>query len=438
MSDDVYAPPHSIEVEEALLGSIISDPTTIDVVKPYIQEPEVFYDPKTRTLWNVIIDMHKRGDVIDFATLINEIPEDKKASASAYYVTGLVSDLPSAANAEIYAKKLYEKWLYRRVLRHAEKIRKITSRRTAQAHKLLEEVHSEVGEILMLRPGKEFDLDGLLANTQENMFDTSNIVKFGIGSLDRHTGGMTRGEITIIAGRPGCFKTTLTANLIRNFLHKGLKVLVLNREMTNIEMMKKLVVLEAGALSYQDVRLGTYTEEESEIVNNTISRMSRQYGNLVMFDDISDIDTAIRELKKHKPDIVVDDYIQLINVPHIDQRRLQLEYILRQYKWAIKAEKTVAVLVSQLSRASEQRTNKRPILSDLRESGSLEQDAEMVLFNHYDWQYNKENSEYGRYGLELIIGKHRYGTTGTVPVGVHGDGCKICETVSIAEKLAYK
>jgi replicative DNA helicase len=208
--------------------------------------------------------------------------------------------------------------------------------------------------------------------------------------------------------------------------------------MTNIEMMKKLVVLEAGALSYQDVRLGTYTEEESEIVNSTISRMSRQYGNLVMFDDISDIDTAIRELKKHKPDIVVDDYIQLINVPHIDQRRLQLEYILRQYKWAIKAEKTVAVLVSQLSRASEQRTNKRPILSDLRESGSLEQDAEMVLFNHYDWQYNKENSEYGRYGLELIIGKHRYGTTGTVPVGVHGDGCKICETVSTAEKLAYK
>ena len=437
MSDPIYQP-NSEEIEDALLGSIIMDPTAIESVKPYIPEPEVFYYPKARAVWIVVLDMYNRGDTIDFATVINEIPADKKLDAGAYYVTGLVQDIPTAANAEVYAKKLYEKWLLRRVVLHAKKIEQISSRRTSKAHKILEEVHSEISEILMLRPGKTFDLDKLLTQTKKNMFDTTNIIRFGLGALDAKTGGMTRGEITIVAGRPGHFKTTMVANLIRNLIHSGQKVLVFNREMTNVEMMKKLIVLESGSLSYQKVRMGTYTEEESKIVEDTTDRISQIYSNLIMFDDIIDMDSAVRELRKHKPDVVVDDYIQLVSVPSVENRRLQIDYILRQYKWAIKAEKTVAILVSQLSRACEQRINKRPIPSDLRESGAIEQDAEMVLFNYYDFRYNPRESEHGEFGLELIIGKHRYGTTGNILVGVHGDGCRICETVEHAERLAYE
>ena len=151
-----------------------------------------------------------------------------------------------------------------------------------------------------------------------------------------------------------------------------------------------------------------------------------------MYDDIMDIGGAMREIRKHKPDVVVDDYIGLVNVKGIDDNRLRIDSIMKQYKWAAKNNNMSVLLLSQLNRKCEERTNKRPLPSDLRESGSIEQDAEMILFMYYEWRYIENLSTLGEYGLEVIVGKNRDGRTGSRDIGVAGHKCKIYESPDIA------
>jgi len=164
----------------------------------------------------------------------------------------------------------------------------------------------------------------------------------------------------------------------------------------------------------------------------TIQYISKEYKNLIMYDNIMDLAGAMREIRKHKPDIVVDDYIGLINVRGIDDNRLKIDTIMKQYKWAAKNNNMVCILLSQLNRKCEERNNKRPLPSDLRESGSIEQDAEIILFMYYEWRYLSEASTSGEYGLEVVIGKNRYGKTGNLNIGVSGSKCKMYPTSDIA------
>ena len=152
-------------------------------------------------------------------------------------------------------------------------------------------------------------------------------------------------------------------------------------------------------------------------------------------DDVFDIDRAMREIRKHKPDVVVDDYIGLIDVIGVEDNRLRIDNIMKQYKRAAKTYGLAAILVSQLNRACEDRSNKRPILRDLRDSGSIEQDAEMILFMYYDWRYNYQDSMVGEHGIEVVLGKNRYGKTGSKVLGVVGDRCKILNS---AEDAMYE
>ena len=160
--------------------------------------------------------------------------------------------------------------------------------------------------------------------------------------------------------------------------------------------------------------------------------MKEKYNKLIMFDNIFDLDGAMREVRKHKPDVVVDDYIGLIDVFGIDDNRLRVDSIMKQYKRAAKTYNMCCLLVSQLNRECESRANKRPILRDLRDSGSIEQDAEMVLFMYYDYRYNYKDSNIGEYGIEVILGKSRYGKTGSALMGVIGDRCNILNEPDIA------
>ena len=154
-----------------------------------------------------------------------------------------------------------------------------------------------------------------------------------------------------------------------------------------------------------------------------------------MYDDVFDIDRAMREIRKHRPDVVVDDYIGLIDVIGVEDNRLRIDNIMKQYKRAAKTYSMSAILVSQLNRACEDRSNKRPILRDLRDSGSIEQDAEMILFMYYDWRYNYQDSMVGEHGIEVVLGKNRYGKTGSKVLGVIGDRCKILNS---AEDAMYE
>jgi len=227
-------------------------------------------------------------------------------------------------------------------------------------------------------------------------------------------------------------------NIVRSLLHRELKVLVINREMSNVEMMKKLLVMESSFVSYDTLRNMNITEEEKIDLNNSRIIIKENFENLIMYDNIFDIERTMREIRKHRPDVVVDDYIGLADVRGIDDNRLRVDSIMKQYKRASKTYNMCSLIVSQLNRDCESRANKRPILRDLRDSGSIEQDAEMILFMYFDWRYNYQDSDDGENEIEVILGKNRYGRTGSVKMGVVGDRCSMFNDVDEAIGEKYR
>ena len=418
--------PHSLEAERLVLGQALVDNTVIDQISQYIPEEQVFYNSNHQEIWKCMLHLHREGaSIIDPVTILTKMPKDTELESPGYYLTGLMDEVATTANAEHYAKLIYEKWLLRKVIRKSNKINNVMDLDGDGAYQALQRLNREIEDILNLRIREDFSLDSLIDDTVKHMTVTDNIIPFGYKPLDDLTGGMTKGEITVVAGRPGHFKSTMTINIVSNLLNRGMKVLVLNREMSNVEMMKKLMIIESKNLSYHTMRMGNFNEKDKkdlELAKNTITE---KYKNLIMYDDVFDIDRAMREIRKHRPDVVVDDYIGLIDVIGVEDNRLRIDNIMKQYKRAAKTYDMAAILVSQLNRACEDRSNKRPILRDLRDSGSIEQDAEMILFMYYDWRYNYQDSMVGEHGIEVVLGKNRYGKTGSKVLGVVGDRCKI-------------
>jgi len=425
--------PHSLEAERLILGQSMTDNAVIDQISQYIPEEQVFYDLAHQQIWKCILDLHREGSsVIDPITILSQMPKNTTLESPGYYLTGLIQEVATTANAEHYAKLVYEKWLLRKVIDKSRRIEKVMDMDGDGAHTALQRLNREIEDILNLRIRKDFDLDKLLEDTSKHMTTTEHVVPFGFKPIDDLTGGMTRGEITVIAGRPGHFKSTMTINIVSNLLNKGLKVLVFNREMSNVEMMKKLIIVESDSLSYHTMRMGSFEDKDIQELEAVKNIIADKYKNLIMYDDVFDIDRAMREVRKHRPDVVVDDYIGLIDVVGVEDNRLRVDSIMKQYKRAAKTYDMAAILVSQLNRACEDRSNKRPILRDLRDSGSIEQDAEMILFMYYDWGYNYQDSMSGEYGIEVVLGKNRYGKTGSKLLGVVGDRCMILNSTEQA------
>jgi replicative DNA helicase len=420
--------PHSYEVEKELLGQMILDNSTIDKVIHYIPSDTIFYNEFHRSVWRGIVDLRKKGnDDITVNTLIAEIPPSLATNQMGWQITGLC-EVATISNAESNAKILHEKWLLRNVILKSEQVKNVLNVKSSDAREVLEQLQHEIEGVLDIQVGNGFDIDGLLDETFENMFNEDALIRFGYPKLDELTGGMTRGEITVIAGRPGHFKSTTMLNVVRNLIHGGYKVLVMNREMSNVEMMKKLIVLESEHLSYEKIRIGTLNENDNKMLEKSKQNIRKNYKNLIMYDNIFDIEGSMREIRKHKPDVVVDDYIGLVSVAGIDDNRIRVDNIMKQYKWSAKKNKMAVLLVSQLNRECESRANKRPLLRDLRDSGSIEQDAEIILFMYYEWRYYTQESDMGEFGIEIILGKNRYGKSGRVKMGVAGDRCKIYST----------
>ena len=429
---------HSPEAEKALLGQILKDNSVLDKVGGFIPEPDVFYDDANRLVWDAMSTMRRNEEgVIDIVTILSKFkPNDEKVTG--YYLTGLVDEVATTSNAEHYAKILYEKWLIRKVVRKSREIKSLMGVGGEKAYGVLQKLNNEIEDILNLRTREKFDLSTLVDNTIESIKAHNTLIPYNYGSLDKLTGGMTRGEITVIAGRPGHFKSTMMLNIVRNLVYGGYKVLVFNREMSNVEMMKKLIVMESDFISYGTLRSESMSGSEEKDLELSKNRIKKSFQNLLMFDNIFDIDQAMREIRKYKPDVVVDDYIGLIDVLGVDDNRLRVDAIMKHYKRASKTHNMCSILVSQLNRECESRANKRPILRDLRDSGSIEQDAESVLFMYYDYRYNFHESDGGENELEVILGKNRYGRTGSVRLGVQGDRCSIFNDPDIALQDMYE
>ena len=426
---EINIPPFSEEAESAILGAIIDTPSLLDEVSAYLS-PDIFYLERNKRLYLLLCDMSKNGEDIDFITISGKLSKtDKDTGITPYYITGLL-ELGKTSLSHRYAIQVYEKHLLRQVISQSQEISQSAYRNNQDVYNILDDAHSTIGKLINIRPGLKFDISQSLFETLESIIESDkNIIKTGFEGIDKLSGGMTRGEITVIGGRPGHGKTTTMLNMVKSCIDQGLKVLVFNREMTNIEMLKKLIVLESGKLSYLDVRLGIVGDvfKMGELEASKAS-IEQKYSadRFAMFDNMPSFEESASQVKKFKPDIIFDDYIQLI-APNkkIVERRLQLERLVNDYKWLAKKQRCACVLLSQLNRGLEARGDGRPRLSDLAESGAIEQVAENVLFVYYDHKVNRNKSKDGENIIELIGSKVRYGTSGSTKLGYDGDKVKL-------------
>ena len=310
---------------------------------------------------------------------------------------------------------------------------------------IIEQINTDTSNIINTKPSKnEFNLETLLHDTDDSIFKSKGIIKTGLNTLDSVIHGMTRGEITIVAGRPANGKTTVAANIARQLVLSGKRVMMFNREMPNTEMMKKFIAMESMSLSYRNLRHGA-TSSPTE-VHTAMQFIKENYQDkLFMYDSVSDLQSTFEEIKRIKPDVVIDDHIGLIEFPSRDTRDLRhkIRETTMKYKWLAKAHDMCVILVSQLNRNIEHRIDATPRLSDLAESGSLEQDAEMVVFTHYPYvsrfgQADSDGRVWGKNEMMLIVSKNRYGTPGSVEMGYSGDSCLLFDDIRSAKDYEEK
>tara|TARA_R100000458_G_C8266197_1_gene241206 strand:- start:148 stop:1575 length:1428 start_codon:yes stop_codon:yes gene_type:complete len=423
----------SIESEKALIASVLTDNAQIERVLPIVKK-DMFYNSFNGVIWSKIVDLYRSGVAVDVTTLQSQLDNgDSPTETPVSDILGFFDCMVSASNSIQYAKNIYEKSELRKLSVMVNKIQESLGTDNIKTNDTLSKIHSSIGDILSIHGDTKFNLDNTIKDAISDMNNSDNTIKFGFNSLDNMVGGMRRGEITVVAGRPGHFKSTMIVNIVNSLLKRKYKVLVINREMRNSSVIQKLMVIESVQVSYSRVITGELTKNDKLDLDVTADELSSTYGeNLQMKDVGNDFESTVKLIRQVKPDVVIDDYIGLATLRHIDDPRLRTDAIMKEYKSICKSNNICAIVVSQLNRKCEERPNKRPIPSDLRESGSIEQDAETILFMFYEYRYSGSGSKNGEFGLDVIVGKNRYGKTGTVELGVLGDKCKVYDHHSIA------
>tara|TARA_R110000824_G_scaffold72334_2_gene184540 strand:- start:2397 stop:3722 length:1326 start_codon:yes stop_codon:yes gene_type:complete len=419
-----------MDIEIAVLGGVINSPKKFNDVAKYIISNDVWDDNRCRVLWGILEAMTKKNDHIDMITISASLDTSNKVSGvDSVFIAECSTTAGSEASLEVYAKKMYEKYLLKLVVESAKDIEKVAMDNKANALDVLVSAHTSIGELISLRPDNSFDINDALVDAIDSIQNSDKLlIKTGFKNVDRFAGGLTRGEITIIGGRPGHGKSTMMLNMLSNVLSSKKKVLLFNRELTNVEVLKKLIALESGKLSYTMIRQGMYEQQHLQELDRVREFIAKKYSpdRFRMFDQLRDFASSATEIKKFKPDVIFDDYIQLITPSgKEEQRRLQLERIVNDYKWIAKEYNCVVVLASQLNRALETRGNPVPQLSDLAESGAIEQVAENVFFVYYSYKVPATAKPENKNEIALVAAKVRYGETGSVQMAYNGDKCKI-------------
>ena len=436
------------QMEDALLGSIIQNPKEYNNAAKYIHTDEIFHQKRARRLWNILTGFNSSKKTIDLISLKDDLTNfDKNEGVDELYLVDctIIGDGKCLDHLDTYSKRLYEKYLLRRIIEQTREIEKKAVEDNNNVYDTIVSAHTHLGELIALRPGEKFDIDKELIDAINAITNKeTKLMKTGYKSIDKFSGGLTRGEITIVGGRPGHGKTTFLINLLSQMIHSGLRVIMFNRELPNSEMIKKLITLESGNLSYTMVRKGVYEENEIQELKRVKKKISELYteDKFLMFDNIRDFSRSSTEITKFKPDVVLDDYIQLVQPNgHFDSRRLQIEKLVNDYKWLAKEHQCSVVLASQLNRSVEYRDDGEPRLSDLAESGAIEQVAENVFFVYYE---HKVNPKKDKNIIRLKASKVRYGESGSADLGYDGDKVKIYnsfkeyQTPDIKEKVKEK
>ena len=424
MADSLITPPHNIEAEEALIGSVLIDPESFFDVAQFLK-PEDFYIVKHRWVWDVFVTLHDARTPIDLLTVQDELEKRNQMGevGGPAYLTRLVTLTPTAYNAAAYGRLVEEAATRRRLIQAASDIAKLAYDNGSDINTVVGESEKALFNVSERRSTHELKPIKKIASAYydrvQYLYDHRDEVlgvPTGFKDLDKLLGGLQESDLIIVAGRPGRGKTSLLLSMALKAARTSRKrVAVFSLEMSNEQLVQRLVSQET-AINSQRLRLGKLEEDEWPRFTHAISVL----GDTGLYLDDTPAISALqlrtkcrRLYSEIKLDLIVIDYLQLMTSDFRTENRVQeVSYLSRSLK-ALARELNVPVLVAaQLSRAVEQRSGQRPMLSDLRESGSIEQDSDVVMFIHHPDEWNNDPEK--KNISEILIAKHRNGPTGSV------------------------
>lgn len=419
-------PPQNIEAEQSVLGSILLDNLALNNVLE-ILETKDFYSEAHRRIFTAIIELYDKNEPCDLITLANVLKSKKYIDSvgGVAYLASLVDNVPSAANVAYYAKIVKEKAIMRSLIDTATGILKNSYDTGADVDRVLDEAEHAIFEISenKIRPAF-FPIKDIIKDsfkTIESLYEKKSMitgVPTGFEKIDDLTSGLQKSELIIIAGRPSMGKTALALNIASHAAVKmGLPVAIFSLEMAKEQLAMRLLASEAKVDS-QRLRRGLLGETDWPKLTIAAGRISDAP---IFIDDtpaimVLEMKAKARRLKAESGlELIVLDYLQLMRSSgYKDSREQEISEISRSLKALAKELRVPVIALSQLNRKVEDRTNRRPQMADLRESGAIEQDADLIAFIYRDEVYNKSEDNPEKGIAEIIIGKQRNGPVGVV------------------------
>lgn len=423
--DQLRTPPHSQEAEEAVLGALLLDRGAIHRAMELL-EPKQFYYPRNGEVFAAMVELYRRSEAVDIITLTEELKKAGKLemAGGSSYLGSLQASVATGAHVEHYARIVMEKATLRSLITAASEITKACFEAREDAVDLLDTVESQILSISQGRLKQGFEpVKEILRDSFEEiqrLYDNKSHltgVPSGYAELDKMTGGLQRGDLVIVAGRPSMGKTAFCLNVAQNAaIEQGTPVAVFSLEMNKEQLVQRLLCAEARVDAHK-LRTGHLKDEDWPLLTDAAGHLAKAP---LFIDDsaamtVLEMRAKARRLQaEHGLGMVIVDYLQLARgSSRADNRQQEVSEISRSLKAMAKELRVPVMALSQLSRALIQRGgDHRPMLSDLRESGSLEQDADVVMFIHRPEVFSDEEELEGL--AEIILGKQRNGPIGTV------------------------
>jgi replicative DNA helicase len=425
---DLFAdrlPPQNIEAEQAVLGAIFLEPASLTLASEMLI-PEDFYRAAHQKIYNVMLKLNDAGKAVDLVTVTEELAASKllEDTGGVSYLSELAGSVPTAANIEYYARIVEEKSLLRRLIRTATGIAQDGYSREDEVEVLLGEAEKNILEVAQRKNAGAFhNIKDVLVRTYDNIEVMHNRkgditgIPTGFAELDKMTAGFQRNDLIIVGARPSVGKTAFALNIAQNVATKtNENIAIFSLEMGAEQLVMRMLCAE-GNIDAQRLRTGSLTDDDWGKLTMAMGSLSNAG---IFIDDtpgvrITEIRSKCRRLKQeHGLGMILIDYLQLIlgSGRSGENRQQEVSEISRSLKALARELQVPVIALSQLSRGVEQRQDKRPMMSDIRESGSIEQDADIVAFLYRDDYYDKESED--KNIIEIIIAKQRNGPVGTV------------------------
>ena len=415
-------PPHNVEAERAVIGAMMLNADAIMVCSELLTSDE-FYQQQYGIIFDALVEMYKDGVGADLVTLQNKLRE-KEVTPELYsveYLGELLASVPTSANVKFYAEIVHEKAVLRRLIRVSEQVTKDCYMDSQPLEDILEDTEKSVFDVIQQRGGSEFEpirdvvlrtLDSIEKAAKQKGLET------GFRDLDAKTAGLQKSDLILIAARPAMGKTAFVLNIAEYVaLHSNSTIALFSLEMSKEQLVKRMLAMNSMVDS-QKIRTGDLEDDDWDKLVGSVRKIGNS--NLVIDDTsgitASELRSKCRKLKIEQGlDLVIIDYLQLMTGAgkrKSDSRQQEISDISRSLKVMARELNVPVIALSQLSRAVESRPDKRPMLSDLRESGAIEQDADIVMFIYRDEYYNPDSEKKGV--AEVIVAKQRSGPTGPV------------------------